>query len=134
MYISANATGESGIATHIKLILVITGVATVLALGGQCVAPSRFVRLVYGQVSDDAASLVLARHWGLLIGGVGLLLIYAAFQPPIRVPIMVFAVIEKVVLGASILGTDLRKHALAVTMAIGDLFIALVYVLYLAGL
>lgn len=133
MYISANATGESGIATHIKLILVITGVATVLALG-QCVAPSRFVRLVYGQVSDDAASLVLARHWGLLIGGVGLLLIYAAFQPPIRVPIMVFAVIEKVVLGASILGTDLRKHALAVTMAIGDLFIALVYVLYLAGL
>lgn len=77
---------------------------------------------------------MLARHWGLLIGGVGLLLIYAAFQPPIRVPIMVFAVIEKVVLGASILGTDLRKPALAVTMAIGDLFIALVYVLYLAGL
>jgi hypothetical protein len=39
-----------------------------------------------------------------------------------------------VALGASILGTSLRAHPVAATLAVGDLGIALVYAIYLAGL
>jgi hypothetical protein len=96
---------ETGmIAAHIQLILIVTGAATALALG-QFVAPSQVVHLVYGKAPTDAAGVMLARQWGLLVCGVGVLLIYAAIYPPVRVPVMVFAVIEKAALGASILGT-----------------------------
>jgi hypothetical protein len=121
------------IAAHIQLVLIVTGAATALALG-QFVAPSRLLRLVYGKAPTDAAGLMLARQWGLLVCGVGILLIYAAFYPPLRVPVMIFAVVEKVALGASILGTALRQQGPAAAIAVGDLLIALVYVLYLVGL
>lgn len=120
------------IATHIQWILIITGAATALALG-QFIAPSPLLRQVYGHAPDDAVSLLIARHWGLLVGGVGLLLIYAAFQPPVRAPIMIFAVIEKVALGTAILGTKLLRQSPAAAIAVGDLLIALVYVVYLVG-
>jgi hypothetical protein len=121
------------IAAHIQLILIVTGAATALALG-QFVAPSQVVDLVYGKAPTDAAGVMLARQWGLLVCGVGVLLIYAAIYPPVRVPVMVFAVIEKAALGASILGTALRQQPAAAAIAVGDLLIALVYVLYLVGL
>ena len=120
------------IATHIQLILIITGAATALAIG-QFIAPSPLLRQIYGHAPDDAMSLMLARHWGLLVGCVGLLLIYAAFHPPVRAPVMIFAVIEKVALGASILGTKLRQQPPAAAIAVGDLLIALIYVAYLVG-
>jgi hypothetical protein len=41
---------------------------------------------------------------------------------------------EKVARGASILGTSLRAHPVAAMLAVGDLGIALVYAIYLAGL
>jgi hypothetical protein len=117
-------------AAHIQIILIATGVFTTLALG-QFVAPSKLLRLIYGHAQTDAASLMLARHWGLLVGCVGLLLIYAAFEPTVRVPVMVFAVIEKIALGAMILGSDLRRQPHAAAMAIGDLLISLIYAIYL---
>jgi hypothetical protein len=120
------------IATHIQSILIITGAATALAIG-QFIAPSPLLRQVYGHAPDDAVSLMLARHWGLLVGCVGLLLMYAAFQPPVRVPVMIFAVVEKVALGASILGTKLRRQFPAAAIAVGDVLIALIYVVYLMG-
>lgn len=121
------------IAAHIESILIVTGAATALAVA-QFVAPPQLLRLTFGQAPTDAASLMLARHWGLLIGCIGVLLIYSAFYTPIRVPVMVFAVIEKVAFGASILATDLRHQFPAAAIAVGDLLIAFVYVLYLVGL
>jgi len=124
---------ESIIAAHIQLILIITGAATALALG-QFVAPSRLTLLIFGQAPTDQPSVMLARHWGLLIGCVGLFLVYAAFEPTVRAPFMIFAVIEKVILGALILGGDLRRQSPAAAIAVGDLLIALIFVLYLVEL
>jgi hypothetical protein len=123
----------SVIAAHIQIILIVTGAFTALAFG-QFVAPTRLLPLIYGQAQTDAASLMLARHWGLLVGCVGLLLIYAAFEPTVRVHFMIFAVIEKVALGALILGSDLRRQSPAAAIAVGDLLISLVYVIYLVEL
>ena len=92
------------------------------------------LRLIYGQTQADAASVMLARHWGLLVGCVGLLLIYAAFEPAVRVHFMIFAVAEKVALGALILGSALRRQSPAAAIAVGDLLISLIYVVYLVEL
>ena len=121
------------IATHIELILIVTGAATATMLS-QFFAPLPVLRLIYGEAPTDGVSVALARHWGLLIFCVGALLIYAAFYPPVRVPILVFAVIEKIGLGVCVLGTSLRKQGIAAVVAAGDLLMAAVYVSYLRGL
>jgi hypothetical protein len=92
------------------------------------------LRLIYAEAPTDGVSLALARHWGLLIFCVGALLIYAAFYPPVRVPILIFAVIEKIGLGVCVLGTSLRRQGIAASLAGVDLIMALIYVLYLSGL
>ena len=121
------------IATHIELILIVTGAATATMLS-QFFAPLPVLRLIYGEAPTDRVSMVLARHWGLLIFCVGALLIYAAFYPPVRAPILVFAVIEKVALGLFVLGTSLRRLGIVAVLAGADLLMALVYVFYLSGL
>jgi len=120
------------IAAHIESILIITGAATAMALI-QSIAPSQILRMIYGEAPTDALSLGLARHWGLLVFCVGVLLIYAAFHASARDPAMVFAAIEKVALGAGVLGSSLRRHAVAAAIAASDSLIAVVYIAYLAG-
>ena len=120
------------IAVHIGPILIVTGAVTAVALI-QFIAPSQVLRMIFGETSSQAISLALARHWGLLIFCVGMLLIYAAFHPSVRDPAMVFAATEKVALGAGVLGTSLRRHAVAAAIAAGDSIIALIYIIYLAG-
>jgi len=90
--------------------------------------------MIFGEAPTDEVSLAAARHWGLLVFLVGALLIYAAFHASLRGPAMVVAAIEKAALGLGVFGTSLRTHPAASAIAAGDSFIALIYVLYLAGL
>jgi hypothetical protein len=120
------------IGAHIQLILIVTGAITAIALL-QFIAPASVLRMIYGEAPADRVGLVIARHWGLLIFLVGALLVYAAFNPSVRGPAMVIAVIEKAAFAVGIFGTSLRTHSAAAAAAAGDSVIALIYVLYLAG-
>ena len=120
------------IGAHIETILIVTGLLTAAAIV-QFIAPAPMLRVIYGAASQDLPSLVLARHWGLLVFLIGALLVYAAFHPAIRDPAIVLAAIEKIALGVGVLGTVLRRHSVAAAIAAGDSIIALVYLLYLAG-
>jgi broad specificity phosphatase PhoE len=42
------------------------------------VAPVTMMKIVFGQAPSDQLSLLIVRHWGLLVCLVGLLLAYAA--------------------------------------------------------
>jgi hypothetical protein len=121
------------ISGHIELILVVTGAVTAVALF-QFIAPAPVLSMMYGEAPTDKVGLAVARHWGLLTFLIGALLIYAAFHSSVRGPVMVAAVIEKAALGLGIFGTSLRSHPAAASAAAGDSLIALIYVLYLAGL
>ena len=121
------------IGAHIELILIVTGALTAIALV-QSVAPAQVLRMIFGEAPADDVSLAVARHWGLLTFLIGALLIYAAFHPSVRGPVMVVAVIEKAALALGIFGTSMRSHPAAVSAAAGDSIIALIYVLYLVGL
>src|SRR5262249_59468071 len=120
------------IGAHIDIILIVTGALTAVALL-QFIAPVPMLRMIYGDAPTDEISLALARHWGLLIFLIGVLLIYAAFHPAVRNPATLLAALEKIALGVGVFGTSLRKHPVAALIAAGDSLIALVYVLYLVG-
>ena len=120
------------IGPHIEVVLLITGAVTALAII-QFIAPAPILRAICGEAPKDETSLALARHWALLIFLIGALLIYAAFHPGVRGPAVLVAAIEKIALGAGVLGTALRRHPPAAAIAAGDSIIAFIYFLYLAG-
>jgi hypothetical protein len=59
--------------------------------------------------------------------------IVGAFHPALREPVTIVAAVEKIAFGLGIFGTPLRRHPIAAGIAVGDILIPLVYVLYLVG-
>jgi hypothetical protein len=43
------------------------------------------LKVLFGQAPADALSRVIARHWALLVGLVGALLVYAAYYAEIQI-------------------------------------------------
>ena len=120
------------VTSNIEPILIVTGTLTAIAVV-LLIAPSWTVRHAFGETLSGEASTLVARHWGLLLLCVGMLLIYSAFSPPIRKPVVILAVVEKAGFVAGVFGTSLRHHRVASVMAASDAAMALLYVLYLFG-
>jgi hypothetical protein len=121
------------LAARIELILLITGVATAGALA-VFLAPATMMKMLFGEAPSDALSLLIARHWGLLVCLVGTLLIYAAYHAEIRVPTLVVAVVEKAVFALGMLASPFRRRPAVLGMALADAAMAVVYLAYLSGL
>ena len=121
------------ITSNIEVILIVTGVLTATMIA-QFVAPSWTMRHAFGEVPSGTVAIVLARHWGLLLFCVGMLLVYSAFHPTVRQPAVVVGSAEKAGFVACVFGTSLRQRPIAAIMAAGDAVMVLVYVLYLVGL
>lgn len=120
------------IANHIELILVVTGIYTAAAIL-QFFAPRLgLAKLTFGAESSDPFTLLLAQHWGLLAGLLGGLLVYAAYHPEIRVPVMLVAALEKLALAGLILLGRWPRTALATRLAFIDAVIAVVFLLHVA--
>jgi len=121
------------LAAHIELILLITGLATAGALV-VVLAPVTMMKMLFGQAPSDALSLLIARHWGLLVCLVGALLIYAAYHAEIRIPTLIVAVVEKAAFALGILISPFRRRPAVLVMALVDAGMAAVYLMYLTGL
>jgi len=121
------------LAAQIELILLITGLATAGALV-LFLAPVTMMKLLFGQAPSDALSLLIARHWGLLVCLVGALLIYAAYHAEIRVPTLIVAIVEKAAFALGIFISPFRRRPAVLAMALADAGMAAVYLIYLAGL
>jgi hypothetical protein len=121
------------IGANIQIILIVTGAIT-MGMLLVYLAPQPMLRLMLGQgVPTEPVGVLMARQWGMLVFCVGALLVYAAFHPELRKPVMVAAVVEKVALAVALLSPAMRHRGMAMTIALGDLGMALIYVLYLAG-
>jgi hypothetical protein len=121
------------LATHVELILLITGLAT----GGALVvflAPVPMLKILFGQAPSDMLSLLIARHWGLLVALVGALLVCAAYHAEVRGPVLLVAIVEKAVLVLGVCLSPFRRRPAVVVIALADACMAAVYLLYLAGL
>jgi hypothetical protein len=121
------------LAAQIELILLITGLATAGALV-LFLAPVTMMKMLFGQAPDDALSLLIARHWGLLVCLVGALLIYAAYHAEIRVPTLIVAIVEKAAFALGMFISPFRRRPAVLVMALADAGMAAVYLMYLTGL
>jgi hypothetical protein len=121
------------LAAQMELILLITGLATSGALV-LTLAPSAMVKMLFGQAPSDPLSLLIVRHWGLLVGLVGALLVYAAYHVEIRVPVLIVAVVEKAAFVLAMVASPFRRRPAVLVMAAADAGMAAVYLAYLACL
>ncbi|HEX3370691.1 MAG TPA: hypothetical protein VHS56_14020 [Candidatus Cybelea sp.] len=116
--------------TYLAPVLLITGIIT-LSAGMGLLMPRNTLAMLFGIDASDAATLLLGRHWSLLIGLVGGLLIYAAYHPEIRVPVMVVGTIEKLVLAGLVIAGPLRKRPPTLVAVGADSIMALLYIVFL---
>lgn len=117
---------ESFIATALVVTGAITASVVVVAI-----LPQTALRLVFGAGRVDALTVLIARHWGLLVALVGGLLIYAAYNPEVRTPVMIAAIVEKFAIGLLVLGSTFRNKPGAALVAGADAAMALLYVVIL---
>jgi hypothetical protein len=120
------------ITENIQLILVVTGGMTTGAIGF-FLFPRFLLQRVFGVEEIGQALTLVTRHWGLLLSLLGALLVYAAFEPGLRVSVMAVAAIEKIVFAGLVFWGPLKKSGIARCAAAGDGLMALLYVLYLSG-
>jgi hypothetical protein len=101
-------------AENIRWILILTGA---LAAGAAIVAaaPKAALGFLFGESPSSAVDLLFVRHWGVAVAGVGVLLVWSAFNPSLREPVLIFAAVEKM------------------AFASGDFLIAILYLVYLFG-
>ncbi len=99
----------------------------------QCLAPRAALELLYGVEEFEPVTLLLARHWGLLIFLVGALLVYSAYDPNTRNPVLVVASLEKIVFAGFIFFGHGQKTSVGTFVAAGDTSFVLLYLLYFLG-
>lgn len=119
-------------ASHLNSILIVTGVITAGA-SAALVAPVTILRFLFGERDPDSLTVLVTRHWGLLVALVGGLLIYAGYHSDARLPIMIAASTEKIAIGVLIFSSPLRHRVAAATVAGADTVMALLYILSLFG-
>lgn len=101
-------------------VLLAVGLYTLLALP-QLFAPRLFLaRFTLGVQTDDALTLLLARHWALLAALVGGLLVYAAFHREVQGPALFIGAVEKLGLAALVFLGRWKRTKAATRLAAGD--------------
>ncbi len=120
------------IAKNIKWIMLVSGVLTSTLLLA-AIAPDSALRMIFGETLEGPLSDIIVRNWGVLVGLVGILLIYGAFNEHVRKLVLVLATISKVAFVGLILafGSNYLSKVGA-SIAIDTLFIVL-FVVYLLG-
>src|SRR5258705_13704846 len=114
------------LAAQIERILLLTGLMTAGALV-VFLAPVTMMKILFGQAPSDALSLLIARHWGLLVCLVGALIVYAAYHSEIRVPTLIVAITEKAAFVCGVLLSPFRRRPMVLVMALADAGMAAVY-------
>ena len=97
-------------------------------------SPALFLRLVFGVESPASWTLFFVRHWGVLILAVGALILYSAYAPALRAPILIAAAFEKFAIGLLVFFGPVKRTGAMTVIATLDGVFAILYVIYLVGL
>src|SRR5215472_567176 len=119
--------------SSIGWILVASGIITAVAGLAALLFPHLFLRLGFG-VESTTAFVFFVQHWGVLIFAVGALIVYSAYAPTVRAPVLVAAAIEKFAIGLLTFLGRMKPTTPMTAIAIVDGAFAILYVAYLAGL
>jgi hypothetical protein len=96
------------------------------------IAPHASLRSTFGESVEGAVAEIVVRNWGALIGIVGVLLIYGAFNPSIRPVALSVAGASKVVFIGLVLtlGRPYLGHQAGVAIVVDSVMVA-IFAVYL---
>jgi len=90
------------IVASMKWIMLVSGSLTCTMLYA-AIAPQAALRGTFGKTLDGPVAEIVVRNWGVLIGLMGTMLIYGAFNPAARPIVLIVAGLSKVTFIALIL-------------------------------
>jgi hypothetical protein len=121
------------VARHIKWIMLVSGALT-CTMAYAAIAPQAALRSTLGTALEGPVADIVVRNWGALITLVGAMLIYGAFNPPVRALALTIAGASKLIFIALVLshGGLYLGHQAGIAIAVDALWVAL-FAWYLAG-
>jgi hypothetical protein len=119
--------------SSIGWILVISGLITAGGGLAALLVPHLFLRLGFAVESPASVTLFFVRHWGVLILAVAGLIVFCAYAPTVRVPVLIAAAMEKFAMGFFTFFGPMNRTSGMTAIAIVDGVFALLYVAYLFG-
>jgi len=119
------------IVAYIKWIMLVAGVLTTTMLY-TAIAPDAAMQSNFGQTLEGPLAELIVRNWGVLVGLVGLMLVYGAFVPPARRLVLSVATLSKAafVLLLLTVGRDFIGQRIGIALWVDSLE-ALLFLTYL---
>ena len=121
------------LASSIGWILIVSGIVTAVAGLGAFLATGPLLRLAFGVDRPEPATMFFARHWGVLILAVGVLVVYSAYVPAARLPVLVAGSVEKAAIVVLIFFGPLKRTLAMTAIAAMDGLFTILYVAYLVA-
>ena len=121
------------IVARIKWIMLLSGALTCTMLYA-LIAPKAALRSTFGETLEGPVAEIVVRNWGALIGLVGAMLIYGAYNPPVRPLVLTVAGISKLTFIGLVLvhGRQYLGHQAGLAIAIDLVWVAL-FIGYFVG-
>ncbi len=121
------------ISKHIKWIMVVSGALTCTMIYA-AIAPQAALQSTFGDTLQGPLAEIIVRNWGVLITLVGAMLIYGAFNPPVRPLVLIVAGISKLAFIGLVLssGSAYLGHQAGMAIVLDSVWVAL-FVWYLAA-
>jgi hypothetical protein len=116
--------------TNIDWILIVSGLGTATMLA-MTALPSFTTRFLFGEDITTRSGVVIAKSWGMMIFLSGMALVYAAFHPWVRVPVMLYSLLGKLSFVVPVFAAPQYRNTPAFGAAIADLVIAALFAWYL---
>jgi hypothetical protein len=110
----------------IKWVMLVSGLLT-CTMFYAVIAPDAMLQSNFGQTIDGPVAQIVVRNWGALIGLMGLLLIYGAYQVSARRVALLIAGTSKVVFIALVLslGQEFLQFQVGVSVAVDTVMVVL---------
>lgn len=121
------------IVAKIKWLMLVSGALTCTMLYA-AIAPQAALQSNFGEVLEGSLAEIVVRNWGALIGLVGAMLIYGAYQPASRPLALTVAVVSKLTFITLVLvhGQQYLSQQVGVAVAV-DLVWVLLFIGYFIG-
>jgi len=116
----------NAVTAHIKWIMLVSGALTCTMVYA-AVAPQAALHGTFGETLDGPLAEVVVRNWGALVTLIGLMLIWGAFDPPVRSLVLAVAGASKLVFAGLVLahGGRYLSQGAGIAIAIDLLWVVL---------
>src|SRR5262245_33560401 len=114
------------VSSYIKWIMLVSGGLTCTIIYA-AIAPQAALQSTFGEALDGPLASIVVRNWGVLIALMGAMLVYGAYNPPVRGLVLTVAGASKLVFIVLVLshGGRYLGHQAAVAIAVDALWVAL---------